>query len=208
MRTTFALLIATVLSSMGAEGLPRVVSAAGAITEAVYALGSQDRLVAVDTSSVYPTEALELPQVGYARQLAAEGILSVHPTLLLITDDAGPPNVLAQVEKAGVRIVRLTNGHTPDAAEQRIRVIGEELGKPTEAKALIASMHEGDPPHLKIRWRIEIWGKVDGAADFTRPFPIEVVSKLAPVGDGMSTILETVANCRDPAGSLAKDPRS
>ena len=141
MRTTFALLIATVLSSMGAEGLPRVVSAAGAITEAVYALGSQDRLVAVDTSSVYPTEALELPQVGYARQLAAEGILSVHPTLLLITDDAGPPNVLAQVEKAGVRIVRLTNGHTPDAAEQRIRVIGEELGKPTEAKALIASMH-------------------------------------------------------------------
>ena len=140
MRTTFALLIATVLSSMGAEGLPRVVSAAGAITEAVYALGSQDRLVAVDTSSVYPTEALELPQVGYARQLAAEGILSVHPTLLLITDDAGPLNVLAQVEKAGVRIVRLTNGHTPDAAEQRIRVIGEELGKPTEAKALIASM--------------------------------------------------------------------
>jgi len=118
-----------------------VVSTAGAITEAVYALGSQDRLVALDTSSVYPAEALELPQVGYARQLAAEGILSVHPTLLLITDDAGPPNVLAQVEKAGVRIVRLTNGHTPDAAEQRIRVIGEELGKPTEAKALIAGMH-------------------------------------------------------------------
>jgi iron complex transport system substrate-binding protein len=126
---------------MAAEGLPRVVSAAGAITETVYALGSQDRLVAVDTSSVYPTEALELPQVGYARQLAAEGILSVHPTLLLITDDAGPPNVLAQVEKAGVRIVRLTNGHTRDAAEQRIRMIGEELGKATEAKALIASMH-------------------------------------------------------------------
>jgi len=126
---------------MAAEGLPRVVSAAGAITETVYALGSQDRLVAVDTSSIYPTEALELPRVGYARQLAAEGILSVHPTLLLVTDDAGPPNVLAQVEKAGVKIVRLTNGHTPDATEQRIRVIGEQLGKATEANALIAIMH-------------------------------------------------------------------
>jgi hypothetical protein len=38
---------------------------------------------------------------------------------------------------------------------------------------------QGDPscetPRLKIRWRIEIWGKVDGAADFMRPFPIEVV---------------------------------
>jgi hypothetical protein len=38
---------------------------------------------------------------------------------------------------------------------------------------------EGEPscetPRVKIRWRIEVWGKVYGAADFMRPFPIEVV---------------------------------
>lgn len=37
---------------------------------------------------------------------------------------------------------------------------------------------EADPscetPRLKVRWRIEVWGKRDGAADFMRPFAIEV----------------------------------
>ena len=48
-----------------------------------------------------------------------------------------------------------------------------------EVDAELTVPSEGDPscetPHLKIRWRIEIWGKVDGAADFMRPFAIEVL---------------------------------
>jgi iron complex transport system substrate-binding protein len=135
-----ALLVAAMLAARAESADSRVVSGAGTITETIYALGADDRLVAVDTSSVYPPEAAKLPQVGYARQLAAEGILSVHPTLLLITDDAGPPGVLTQVEEAGVKIVRMTNGHTPDAAESRIRTIGEQLGKTIEAGRLISEM--------------------------------------------------------------------
>jgi hypothetical protein len=48
-----------------------------------------------------------------------------------------------------------------------------------EIHAELTVPSEGDPscetPRLKIRWRIEIWGKVKGAADFMRPFLIEVV---------------------------------
>ena len=47
--------------------------------------------------------------------------------------------------------------------------IGAELTVPSEADPSC------ETPRVKIRWRIEIWGKVDGAADFMRPFPIEVV---------------------------------
>ena len=50
-----------------------------------------------------------------------------------------------------------------------VEEISAELTVPSEADPSCES------PRLKIRWRIEIWGKRDGAADFMRPFSIEVV---------------------------------
>lgn len=47
----------------------RIVSVGGALTETLYALGAQDDLVGVDTTSLYPAVARALPSVGYARSL-------------------------------------------------------------------------------------------------------------------------------------------
>ena len=118
----------------------RVVSGAGSITETIHALGAAEMIVGVDSSSVFPPEASKHPQVGYARQLSAEGILSVNPTVLFLSDDAGPPNVIKQVEQAGVRVIRLPSGHTPEAAAERILRIGTELGRGREAKELVARL--------------------------------------------------------------------
>jgi iron complex transport system substrate-binding protein len=118
------------------QAAERIVSTAGAVTETIYALGAQDEVVAVDVSSVYPEAATKLPKVGYARQLSAEGILSMNPTQVFVTEDAGPPEVIDQVEKAGVKVVRLSNKHTPEAAVERIVQIGEALGRKAEAEKL------------------------------------------------------------------------
>lgn len=128
-------------STLAAEPAARIVSAGGSITETIYALGAQDQLVAVDISSVYPAEAEKLPKVGYARQLAAEGILSVNPTVVIAHDDAGPSEVLTQLEKANVKLIRLSNEHTVESAEERIRQIGDLVGKKAEATALAESLH-------------------------------------------------------------------
>ncbi|HEY5704687.1 MAG TPA: hemin ABC transporter substrate-binding protein [Terrimicrobiaceae bacterium] len=142
MRAFLAFTAAAAFVASAAEGSGlRIVSGGAAITETIYALGAQDCLVAADISSVYPEEATKLPRVGYARQLAAEGILSVRPDLLLVNDDAGPPAVLSQIERAGVRVVRLPNNHTPEAAESRILQIGEALGKTVEATKLRVDLH-------------------------------------------------------------------
>ena len=54
----------------------RIVSIGGAITEILYALGFEDRLAGVDSTSLYPAAALrDKPNVGYMRQLSAEGVL-------------------------------------------------------------------------------------------------------------------------------------
>jgi iron complex transport system substrate-binding protein len=53
----------------------RIVSIGGAVTEILYALGLKDHVVAVDTTSLYPPQALkEKPNVGYMRSLWAEGV--------------------------------------------------------------------------------------------------------------------------------------
>ena len=137
MRGLLFLLLAAAVPLRAEE---RVVSGSGSITETICALGAHELLVAVDLSSVYPESIAKLPKVGYARQLSAEGILSMNPTLLIVTEDAGPPEVLKQVESAGVRIVSFSNEHTPDAAETRILRIGEELNRTKEAGALAAKL--------------------------------------------------------------------
>ncbi len=133
-----ALLLLLAVSALRAE--ERIVSAAGAVTETLYALGAQDALVAVDVSSVYPDGAQALPKIGYARQLSAEGILSMKPTVIFVTEDAGPPEVLQQVEGAGVKVVRLSNEHTPEAAAERIRRIGRAVNKAEEADKIAAGL--------------------------------------------------------------------
>lgn len=139
MKSLFPVLLAAVLA-IPVHAAERTVSTAGAITETIYALGAQDELVAADVSSVYPPEATKLPSVGYARQLSAEGILSVNPTLVLVTEDAGPPEVLQQLESAKVKVVKLSNKHTPEAALERIQKIGEAVGRPAEAAKLVQSV--------------------------------------------------------------------
>jgi len=107
----------------------RVVSVGGAVTECVYALGMESRLVGADTTSIYPPPAGQLPRVGYQRALSAEGLLSLAPSLILASRDAGPPAVVGQIQRAGVRWVTVTSAHTPDAPVEKLRTVGTALGR-------------------------------------------------------------------------------
>tara|TARA_R110000868_G_scaffold101170_2_gene278529 strand:+ start:46 stop:987 length:942 start_codon:yes stop_codon:yes gene_type:complete len=122
----------------GAVNTPRrVVSIDGSITEIIYQLGAQDRLVAVDTTSRFPKAATELPDVGYMRQLSAEGILSMQPDLVLTTQAAGPEVVFTQLRQAGVRIVRVDNNYSLQGVLDKITSVAEALGKEAEGRALV-----------------------------------------------------------------------
>lgn len=118
----------------------RIVSLGGDITETIYALDAQAVLVGVDSTSEWPATAHALPDVGYVRQLAAEGVLSLRPQLIIATHDAGPPGVLAQLRSAGVSIETLPVSYTPDEVVAKVRTIGHLLGKDDAATALVSKM--------------------------------------------------------------------
>jgi iron complex transport system substrate-binding protein len=118
----------------------RVVAVGGALTETVYALGAQADLVGVDTTSLYPAAAQQLPSVGYARSLSAEGVLSLKPTLIIASGEAGPPAVLRQLQGAGVPLVTLDAEHRAEQVWARTQRLGTLLGREAAGGALAARL--------------------------------------------------------------------
>lgn len=137
-----ALCLAASRARAADPGAPRVVTVGGALTEIVYALGAEALLVGTDTTSLYPEAARATPKVGYARALSAEGVLSLRPTVLIATAEAGPPAVLAQLEAAGVRLLRGDGGHSIDALLRNVRTVGAALGRSEQARKLAAQVEQ------------------------------------------------------------------
>jgi iron complex transport system substrate-binding protein len=136
------LLAALTPAAVHAHPQPRIVSVGGAVTETVYALNAQSQLVGVDTTSLFPDVATRLPQVGYARTLSAEGVLALAPQLLLASGEAGPPQVLDQLRRAGVRVEVLDEQHRFDGVVERTRRLGALCGRSAEAAQLVARLQQ------------------------------------------------------------------
>jgi iron complex transport system substrate-binding protein len=120
----------------------RIISAGGAVTEVLYALGREAEIVGVDSTSQHPAEALRTKaNVGYLRALGAEGVLSLKPNLVIATDGAGPPDVLRIIESAGVTLVRVPDEPTPDGVLRRIAVVAQAVE--ADATALAGSVAAG-----------------------------------------------------------------
>ena len=118
----------------------RIVSAGGDLTEIIYALGAQDRLVGVDSTSVYPAEATGKAQIGYVRRISPEGVLSLEPDLVLGAYDMGPPAALDQLRAAGVAVALAPDQETVDGVPAKIRFVGQAIGLTEKADALAAEV--------------------------------------------------------------------
>jgi len=130
-----ALAFPAVLSSAARAAAPeRLVVAGGAITEMVYRLGAEKSLVGVDTTSLYPNDTFKLPKIGYFRQLSAEGILSLNPSLLLVTDQAGPPAALERLRAIKLPLTVIPETlHVADVPE-KMRLVGAALDRKAEGE--------------------------------------------------------------------------
>ncbi|SFV38365.1 iron complex transport system substrate-binding protein [Devosia crocina] len=114
----------------------RLVSIGGSLTEIVYALGGETMLVARDQTALYPEAALGLPDVGYMRALAPEGVLSVNPTGLLVIEGSGPPEALEVLSHAGVDYQTVPESYSAQGVLDKVRAVGQALGLEDEAEQL------------------------------------------------------------------------
>lgn len=118
----------------------RLITIGGPITETVFALGRGATVVAVDTSSIFPAEAVQRPKVGYQRTIAAEGILALRPTRILAAEETGPPAAVEQLRASGVPLTIIPSDNSLAGARSKITTLAQLLGVPERGAQLIARL--------------------------------------------------------------------
>jgi iron complex transport system substrate-binding protein len=103
----------------------RIVSIGGSITEIVYALGEEGRLIARDSTSVHPEAAFKLPDVG-------SGILALA--------GSGPKEAVDVLKKASVPFIEVPETFDSEGILEKIRIVGKALGANAKAEALADSV--------------------------------------------------------------------
>ncbi|GCE82660.1 heme/hemin ABC transporter substrate-binding protein [Komagataeibacter diospyri] len=118
-----------------------IASIGGTITETLYALGMDRRIIAVDMTATWPERALhEKKSVGYMRALSAEGILSLQPDLILAMNDSGPPPVLDQLMASAVPVVFVDATPSQEAILARTRFLADLMDAKTAGAQLCADI--------------------------------------------------------------------
>ena len=120
----------------------RVAVIGGSLLEIVYALGEEGKIVARDTTGVYPPEAMALPDVGYMRALSPEGVLAVNPTALLVIEGSGPPEALDVLSKGSIPYIAVPEGYSHDGILAKVRAVGAALDVPDKAEALATELDD------------------------------------------------------------------
>ncbi|MNJ25576.1 Hemin-binding periplasmic protein HmuT precursor [compost metagenome] len=131
------LLIGSCFSVAQAEQADTLVIGAD-LAEIVDQLQATPRLLGRDDSSHFPPAIASLPSVGYLRQLSAEGILTLKPQRLLISDAARPAIVLRQLEAVGLEVIRIDRGKTINDVPRKIEQVAAVMGREAQAPSLIA----------------------------------------------------------------------
>ena len=126
--------LARTVSELPEQG--KLVSIGGSLTEIVYALGAENRLMARDTTSHYPPDASKLPDVGYMRNLSPEGVLSLSPDGILLIEGSGPPSTIEILAHAEVPMVIIPEHFTQNGVIQKILKVGQALHQNEQAKKL------------------------------------------------------------------------
>jgi iron complex transport system substrate-binding protein len=116
----------------------RIVSLAPNLTEALYALGVEERVVAVTDFCDYPAAARAKPRVGGAINPSLEAILAAQPDLVLLTYSHNRRETAEALDRLGVPYY-VTNPRSIQGVLASVGRLGELAGSP-RADALLAGL--------------------------------------------------------------------
>ncbi|MCL6417474.1 ABC transporter substrate-binding protein [Aestuariirhabdus sp. Z084] len=108
------------------EKQQRIISTDAGTTEIIIALGKGESLVGVDVTSSLP-ETLSPAKVGYHRNLAAEGLLSLAPSMIFGNEHIGPKETVDALKRAQVRLVLQPTATAPQQLVDNIQQVARVL---------------------------------------------------------------------------------
>jgi len=119
----------------------RVVALAPSITEIVYDLGQEKRLVGATQFSTYPEGAKKIPRVGSYVRLDLEKIIALKPDLCLSSRDGNPKHIVEKIEEMGIPVYVIDPQNLNQTMET-ILLLGKVLQAEQSAVKLVNNMRE------------------------------------------------------------------
>jgi iron complex transport system substrate-binding protein len=117
----------------------RIVSLAPNITEIIFALGQERRLIGVTRYSDFPPEANKLPKVGSYVHLDLEKIVALKPDLCIAIKDGNPIAVAKRLESLKIPVYAV-NPKNLETIMQTVLEIGGLINAEKEADLLVQNM--------------------------------------------------------------------
>lgn len=118
------------------KGAQKIVSLSGTVSEMLCALGLENQIVGVDVTSTYPLSLKKKPQVGHNRNVSAEGILALRPTLVLGLSGQQDPRLAEQLQSVGVKTIMFKQQLSPEGVKTLLVEVAAAAGVPAKASAL------------------------------------------------------------------------
>lgn len=117
----------------------KIISVAPNITELIYKLGAEDKLIGRSEYCDYPTEALDIQSIGTIMEPNIEAIVALEPDVVLASSlfDEEVGNKLAE---AGINVVVLSEQNDVNGVYNMIETVGLILNKKDEAASCIEEM--------------------------------------------------------------------
>ncbi len=114
----------------------RIVSLVPSVTEVMYALGAQDRLVGRTDYCDFPPAAALRPSVGGMINPSLERIVSLQPDLVVATDEGNREETIQQLRRVGLPVYLV---HATRVAEMldMIERVGEVTGRQSAVPPLV-----------------------------------------------------------------------
>jgi iron complex transport system substrate-binding protein len=119
----------------------RIISLAPSMTETLYALGLQDRLVGDTDYCDYPADAQKKPKVGGAINPNLEVIAALHPDLVLVTKALNRLETVRALDTLGIPSYA-TDPHSVNEIISSTEKLADVLGAPEAGKTLGDELHQ------------------------------------------------------------------
>ena len=146
-----------------------ILSLGTAFTECLYAIGAQDQIAGVDSTSKYPVEVSNKTNIGSAYTINLENVTMLQPDLVIMWKSY--TTSLNALVNLNMTVIAFDPQSVADV-EKMINLLGNVTGKTEEAKLVVNDMQtriaacaaEGVQHHLQAK-------RLHGAAQLRRQVP-------------------------------------
>ena len=116
----------------------RIVSISPAITEILYLIGAEEKLVGVSDYCNYPDAATKLPKIGGMQNINMEALAALHPDVVLISSMVSKKDV-ETIEKMNIPVISIIEENNIAGMAEVITTLGKLCCREEQAEKKAAA---------------------------------------------------------------------